>query len=38
MNIEVLRSNNEGEYISKEFNTFYREVGIKRELKVPYNP
>jgi len=35
--IEVLRSDNGGEYTSKDFDAFCREVGIKRELMVPYN-
>lgn len=34
----MLRSNNGGEYTSKDFDAFYREVGIKMELTVPYNP
>jgi hypothetical protein len=33
-----LRSDNGGEYTSKEFEGFYKEAGIKRELIVPYNP
>jgi transposase InsO family protein len=36
--IKVLRSDNGGEYTSKEFISFCIEVGIKRELTVPYNP
>lgn len=36
--IKVLSPDNEGEYTSKEFDTFYRQVGIKKELTVPYNP
>jgi hypothetical protein len=36
--IKVLRSNNGGEYTSKEFDSFCIEVGIKREFTVPYNP
>jgi hypothetical protein len=36
--IKVLRTDNGGEYTSKEFNDFYRKEGIKRELIVPYNP
>jgi transposase InsO family protein len=27
-----------GEYTSNDFKTFYREVGIRRELTTPYNP
>jgi hypothetical protein len=34
----VLRSNNGGEYTSRDFSDFYKEAGIKRELIVPYNP
>jgi hypothetical protein len=36
--IKILRSNNGGEYTSKEFVSFCRDVGIKRELTTPYNP
>jgi transposase InsO family protein len=36
--IKVLRSNNGGEYTSKEFSNFCIETGIKREFIVPYNP
>jgi transposase InsO family protein len=36
--IKVLRSNNGGEYTSKEFEGFCKEAGIKRELIVSYNP
>ena len=36
--INILRSDNEGEYTSKEFVRFYKDVGIKRELTTPYNP
>jgi transposase InsO family protein len=36
--IKVLRSDNGGEYTSKEFKYFCREAGIKRELTTPYNP
>ena len=32
-----MRSNNGGEFTSGEFKTFYKEVGIKRELSTPYN-
>jgi transposase InsO family protein len=37
-NIKILRSDNGGEYTSKEFVNFYKDVGIKRELTTPYNP
>jgi transposase InsO family protein len=33
-----LRSDNGVEYNSKEFKGFYKEVGIKKELTVLYNP
>jgi hypothetical protein len=35
--IRVLRSDNGGEYTSKEFMDFYAGEGIRRELTVPYN-
>jgi transposase InsO family protein len=35
--IKILRSDNGGEYSSKEFVNFCRDVGIKRELTTPYN-
>jgi transposase InsO family protein len=37
-NINILRSDNGGEYTSKEFVNFCKDVGIKRELTTPYNP
>ena len=36
--IKILRSDNGGEFTSNEFNDFCKEVGIKRELTIPYNP
>jgi transposase InsO family protein len=36
--IKILRSENGGEYTSKEFKDFFQEAGIKRELKTPYKP
>jgi hypothetical protein len=36
--IKILRSYNGGEYTSKEFVNFCKDVGIKRELTTPYNP
>jgi hypothetical protein len=36
--IKFLRSDNGGDYTSNEFNDFYKEARIKRELTVPYNP
>jgi transposase InsO family protein len=37
-NIKILRSDNGGEYTSKEFVIFCRDVWIKRDLTTPYNP
>jgi hypothetical protein len=37
-NIKILRSDNGGEYTSKEFVNFCKDVGIKRELTTPYSP
>jgi transposase InsO family protein len=36
--IRVLRSDNGGEYTSKDFMDLCAGEGIKRELTVPYNP
>jgi hypothetical protein len=36
--IMIVRSDNGGEYTSKEFVIFCRDVGIKRDLTTPYNP
>ena len=36
--IKTLISNNCGEYTPKEFEYFYKDEGIKRELTTPYNP
>jgi hypothetical protein len=36
--IEVLRSDNGVEYTFNKFKDFYKEVGIKREFKISYNP
>ena len=36
--IRVLRSDNGGEYTSKEFDEFCIQEGIKRQLTVPYTP
>ena len=33
-----MRSDNGGEYTSKEFEAFCKESGIKRGLNTPYNP
>ena len=35
--IKKLRSNNDGEYIDKDFTNFYAREGIKREWTTPYN-
>jgi transposase InsO family protein len=37
-NINLLGSDNGGEYTSNEFKDFCKEVGIKKELIVSYNP
>jgi hypothetical protein len=36
--IKLIRSNNGGEYTSKELVSFCKEVGIRRELIFPHNP
>jgi transposase InsO family protein len=36
--IKVLRSDNGGEYIDKDFTDFCAKEGIKREWTTPYNP
>jgi transposase InsO family protein len=36
--INILKSNNGGEYTSKEFVNYCKYVGIKREHTTPYNP
>jgi hypothetical protein len=36
--IKMLRTDNGGEYTSKEFVAFYKLAGIRRELTVPHNP
>ena len=36
--VKALRSDNGGEYISKEFADFCVEKGIKREYTAPYTP
>jgi transposase InsO family protein len=36
--INILRSDNGGEYTSKEFMNFCKDVDIKRELTTSYNP
>ena len=36
--IKVLRSDNGGEYTSKEIIANCKEARIKREMTVPYNP
>jgi transposase InsO family protein len=37
-NIKVLRLDNGGEYTSMDVSDFCKEVVIKRELSIPYNP
>ena len=36
--IKVIRTDNGGEYCSKEFESFLKENGIVHQLTVPYNP
>jgi transposase InsO family protein len=36
--IKILRTDNGGEYTSKEFVVFCKSAGIRRELIVPHNP
>ena len=37
-NIKTIRSDNGGEYTSKELVVFCKEAGIRRELIVPHKP
>jgi transposase InsO family protein len=36
MKIKTLRSNNEGEFVSKKFDNFLDECGIERQTSAPY--
>ena len=36
--VKILRSDNGGEYTSKEFESYLKENGITHQLSVPYNP
>ena len=36
--IKVLRSDNGGEYVDKDFTDFCAKEGIKRQWRAPYNP
>jgi transposase InsO family protein len=36
--IKTLRSNNGGEFMSKNFDDFLRECGIQRQTSAPYTP
>lgn len=38
LKIKILRSNNGGEYNSKEFNQYCKQHGIKRQFSTPYTP
>jgi transposase InsO family protein len=38
MNIKTLRSDNGGEFVSKKFDDFLHECGIKRQTSAPYTP
>ena len=37
-NINIFRSDNDGEFTSKEFKRLCKDSGIKREFSIPYNP
>ena len=36
--VKILRSDNGGEYTSKEFESYLKKNGIVHQLSVPYNP
>jgi len=36
--IQIVRSDNGGEYVNQQMEKFFKENGIKHELSVPYNP
>jgi transposase InsO family protein len=36
--IKTLRTYNGGEYTSKEFVSFFKSIGVRRELTVPHHP
>ncbi|KAL4346609.1 hypothetical protein GQ457_17G009640 [Hibiscus cannabinus] len=36
--LKVLRTDNDGEYVSNEFNDFYRDSGIIHQLTIPRTP
>ena len=36
--IKTLKSDNGEQFTSNEFKDFYKKVGIRRELTIPYNP
>ena len=38
MEISTLRTDNGGEYVSKEFEEFLKSKGIRHKLTVPYSP
>jgi hypothetical protein len=38
MKIKTLRSDNEGEFVSKKFDNFLHECGIQRQTSAPYTP
>ena len=37
-NVKTFRTDNSGEYCSKEFESFLKEEGITHQLTIPYNP
>lgn len=38
MKIKILRTDNGSKYESNEFNDYFREVDIKREITIAYTP
>ena len=36
--IKCLRTNNGGGFCSNDFDTFFKDCGIKREKKIMYSP
>ena len=36
--LKVLRTDRGGEFLSREFDSFYEEFGTKRQLKTSYTP
>jgi transposase InsO family protein len=38
MEIKTLRSDNEGEFVSKNVDDFLHECGIQQQITAPYTP